>query len=209
MRKYLCTLFFIILLVLPLMAQQTMDSLFDLLDQTKEDTVRLRLLIDITNQLRMSDPDSAIYYAIQIRELAEELEDQSGQARAHYFIGVIYHNLGFLSSAINNLDASRKIYEELDDSFGLAIVNNAFGNLYQGEDEDKALDYYNQSLEIFQNLGEDRFLPHIYVNMEYSYDLKKDGIMATGYIKQMGITGRGRGVLELINKNELPVGGWV
>jgi len=173
MRKYLCTLYFIILLVLPLMAQQNVDSLFDLLDQTKEDTVRLRLLIDITNQLRMSDPDSAIYYAIQIRELAEELHDQSGLARAHYFIGVIYHNLGFLSSAINNLNASREIYEDLDDSFGLAGVYNAFGNLYQGADEDKALDYYNQSLEIFQDLGVDKYLPHIYVNMAYSYDKKK------------------------------------
>ena len=181
MKKYLCTLFFIMLLVLPHLAQQNVDPLFELLDQAKVDTTRLRLLIEITDQLRMSDPDSAIYYAIQIRELAEELGDHSGQARALYFIGVIYQNLGLLSSAINNLDASREIYEELDDSFGLATVYNAFGNLYQGEDEDKALEYYNHSLRIFQDLGEDRYLPHLYVNMAYSYDKKKEHVIAGKY----------------------------
>jgi signal transduction histidine kinase/CheY-like chemotaxis protein/AraC-like DNA-binding protein len=174
MKKYLCTLFFIILLILPLMAQQTVDSLFDVLDQTIDDTTRLRLLIEITDQLKMSDPDTAIYYALQIRELAEELEDQTGIARGLYFSGVIYHNLGLLSLAINNLDASRILYEQLEDSFGLATVYNAFGNLYQGSDEDVALDYYNLSLKIFQDLGEDRYLPHLYLNMATSYDTKKE-----------------------------------
>ena len=49
-----------------------------------------------------------------------------------------------------------------------------FGNLYQGEDEDRALDYYDHSLRIFQYLGEDRYLPHLYLNMAYSYDMKKE-----------------------------------
>ncbi len=40
----------------------------------------------------------------------------------------------------------------------------------------------------------------------YSYDLKKDGIVATGYIKQMRITGRGKGVLEFINKKRQRLG---
>ena len=181
MKKYLCTLFFIILLILPLMAQQTVDSLFALLDQTKEDTTRLRLLIGITDQLKMSDPDTAIHYALQIRELAKELQDQTGIARALYFSGVIYHNLGLLSSAINNLDASRDLYVELQDSFGLATVYNAFGNLYQGEDEDMALDYYNHSLRIFQDLGEYKYLPHLYLNMAYSYDRKKEYVKGRTY----------------------------
>ncbi len=174
MRKCLCTLFFIIHLILPFLAQQNVEPLFDLLEKAKEDTTRLRLLIEITDQLKMSDPDTAIHYALQIRELADELEDQTGKARALYFIGVIYHNLGLLSSAINNLDASRELYMELQDSFGLATVYNAFGNLYQEEDEDMALDYYNQSLKIFQDLREDRYLPHLYLNLAYSYDMKKD-----------------------------------
>ncbi|MEF9437405.1 MAG: ComEC family competence protein, partial [Candidatus Mariimomonas ferrooxydans] len=40
----------------------------------------------------------------------------------------------------------------------------------------------------------------------YSYDLKKDGIVATGYIKQMRITGRGRGVLEWMHKERQRLG---
>ncbi len=174
MKKYLCTLFFIILLILPLMAQQTDDSLFALLDQTKEDTTRLRLLIDLTDQLKMSDPDTAIYYALQTYELAEELEDQTGKARALYLSGVIYHNLGLLSSAIDNLNESRDLYEELQDSFGLATVYHGFGGLWLEEDNDKALEYYNKSLKIFQDLGDDRFLPRIFLNIGSSYDGKKN-----------------------------------
>jgi signal transduction histidine kinase/DNA-binding response OmpR family regulator len=178
MKKYLYTLFFIILLMLPIIAQQTVDSLFDLLDQTKEDTTRLRLLIEVTDQLKMSDPDTAIHYALQIRELAKELEDQTGLARSLYLSGVIYHNLGLLSSAIDNLNASRDLYEELQDSFGLATVYHGFGGLWLEEDNEKALEYYNKSLLIFQDLGDDRFFPRIYLNIGSSYDGKKE--FATG-----------------------------
>ncbi len=40
----------------------------------------------------------------------------------------------------------------------------------------------------------------------YSYDLKKDGIVATGYIKQMKTTGRGRGILEWMHKERQRLG---
>ena len=174
MKKLLFSLILIPWMILPATAQPAVDSLQAILDQTEEDTTRLRLLINLTDQLKMSDPDTAIDYALQIYELAEELQDRTSIARALYLCGVIYHNLGLLSSAIDNLDASRDLYEELQDSFGLATVYNGFGNLWLEEDDDQALEYFNKSLSIFMELGENRYLPHIYLNIGSSYDGKKE-----------------------------------
>ena len=145
-----------------------------LLDQADEDTTRLRHLTVLTDYLKTTDPDTALYYALQSYELAEDLEDLSGKARALYSSGVIYRKLGLLSSAINNLNESLDIYESLQDSLRLAIVYNAFGVLWLDEDNDQALEYFSKALELFQEIGYEVYLPHIYLNLGSTFASKKD-----------------------------------
>ena len=157
-----------------MVAQPSADTLMMLLDRTDEDTTRLRLLTDLTDHLKTTDPDTALYFALQSYELAEDLEDLSGKARALYSSGVIYRKLGLLSSAINNLNESLDIYESLQDSLRLAIVYNAFGVLWMDEDNDQALEYFNKALALFQAIGNEEYLPHIYLNLGSAFASKKE-----------------------------------
>ena len=70
MIKHLTILFFTSWMIFPIMAQPSVDSLLIILQYSEEDTTRLRILSELTDNLRNSDPDSAIYFAIQGYELA-------------------------------------------------------------------------------------------------------------------------------------------
>jgi len=168
-------------MIFPIMAQPSVDSLLFILQDSKEDTTRLRILSELTDNLRNTDPDSAIYFAIQSYELAEKLQDNSGRARSLYFMGVIHRKLGDLSSAVNHLNQSLNLYVELKDTLGLATVYNAFGNFFLYEDNDRAREYFNRSLELFESLGNDTYIPHIYLGIGSSYDEKDEYSNAQQY----------------------------
>lgn len=184
MIRYLTILLFTSWMYFPVLAQTSVDSLLLVLEYSEEDTTRLRLLNELTNNLRNADPDSAIYYALKSHELAVELQDNSGMARSLYFSGVIYRKLGVLSSAIDHLNESLVLYEELQDSVGLATVYNAFGNLWLYEDMDKAKEYYEKSLELFQSLGNETYIPYIYLGIGSTFDGKKEYSIAQQYYFQ-------------------------
>ncbi|MCK4746700.1 MAG: tetratricopeptide repeat-containing sensor histidine kinase, partial [Bacteroidales bacterium] len=190
------------------MGQPSVDSSLAALDHTIEDTTRLRLLTELTDHLKTSDPDTAIFFALQSYELAKDLQDMSAMARALYSSGVIYRKLGLLSSAIDNLNASLDIYESLQDSLRLAIVYSAFGNLWLDEDNDQALEYYNKSFKMFQEIGNEEYLPHIYLSMGSSYASKKEfgksheyQFQALDLLQEKGESGRTM-IAALINIGE-------
>ena len=184
MIRNLTILVIISWMIFPVIAQPSVDSLLFVMDHSEEDTIRLRILCELTDYLRNTDPDSAIYFALQSYELAEKLQEKSGMARSLYFSGVIYRKLGVLSSAINNLNASLDLYEALQDSSGLATVYNAFGNLWLYEDNDRAKEYFEKSLELFQSLGNETYIPHIYLGIGSTYDGKEEYTMAQQYYFQ-------------------------
>jgi signal transduction histidine kinase/DNA-binding response OmpR family regulator len=140
--------------------------------QTTEDSTRLRLLIELTDELKATDPDTAIYFALKSYEIAKDLDDMPGMASALYSSGVIYRQLGLLSSAIENLNASLEILAKLDDPLLLAKVYFAFGNILLDEDNDDALEYYNKAYQIFQDIGNEEYLPHIFLGIGSSYASK-------------------------------------
>lgn len=181
MTRYLTILFFTSWMYFPVLAQTSVDSLLLVLENSEGDTTRLRLLNELTDNLRNTDPDSAIYYALKSHELAVEMQDKSGMARSLYFSGVIYRKLGVLSSAIDHLNESLVLYEDLQDSVGLATVYNAFGNLWLYEDMDRAREYYEKSLELFRSLGNETYIPYIYLGIGSTYDGKEEYARAQQY----------------------------
>ena len=183
----------------PVGAQPAKDSLITLLDSSGSDTTKLRLLTELTDLLKAADPDTAIYFATQSYELAESIQDMSGKARALYSIGVINRKLGLLTSAIDHLNESLDIYDMLEDSLRLAVVYNAFGNLWLDEDNDQALEYYNKSLGIIQHLGYNEILPQIYLGIGSAYSGKKEYNKSLEYQFQALTLLQERGEISRIN----------
>ncbi|MFC2098996.1 response regulator [Bacteroidota bacterium] len=166
--------FIILLLGGPLIlpsAQTDIDSMIQELDFSLEDTTRLRLLGEVTNYFRTRDFDSAIHYLDQYTILAEQSNDLPSLARAYYFLGGTLSNVGSVNSAVEYYNQALDLYEELQDSSGIAMVLNGFGLLYLDEmDNIEALGYFTRSQDIYIAIGEEKYLPYLFQNMGIAHD---------------------------------------
>ncbi len=103
-----------------------------------------------------SEPDSALVYAKKGLDLARETENKKREADFLQWYGIIYHYKSFYELALENFQASIKIYESIGYKKGVATSLNNIGSIYFDDlgDFAKALDYYSQALEIKNELGE-------------------------------------------------------
>ena len=171
MNRVVFILLFLIGPLVHLAGQPQIDSMIRALDQSLEDTTRLRLLGEISNYFRTRDYDTAVHYLEQYVSLAEVKRDRGAQAEAYYFLGGPLAHLGSVNSAIEYLNKALHVYEDLGDSSGMAMVYNGFGRIYLDEgDYKEALEHFNKSKEIYEFLGEERYLPHLLLNIGISYD---------------------------------------
>lgn len=117
----------------------------------------------------------AFDYANGAMELAKEIDDQSGLARAYYNLGRInanytlnfYKAFAYLSSAQKINNKQNKILE-LDILMQMAFVNK------QQQDFTKALDYYSQSLNLATILNRGEKISRIYSYMADIYEQQGD-----------------------------------
>ena len=70
------------------------DSLRAILKTAGEDTVKVNIMSLLSYELLNSNTDSAIYYAKQIKDLAEKLNYSKGITAAYFRLGQAYNNLG-------------------------------------------------------------------------------------------------------------------
>ena len=87
MYKIKYVLFLVNLIILPLCSfsqnTQKADSLKALLKTSKEDTNKVRLLIEIAEELKFILQDSALFYANNALILAEQTDYFAGKAKAY------------------------------------------------------------------------------------------------------------------------------
>ncbi len=177
--------FILLLLLVPHIfaaGQWDVDSLVYELDYPLDDTTRLRLLGEISNYYRIHNYDTAVYFLEQYVSLAQEEKDIQALAEAYYFLAGALSHLGSINAAIDYFNQSREIYEDLEDSSGVAKVNNGFGRMYLEEREyEKALDHFTQSKDIYEALGEERYLPYLLLNIAIVHDYLGQHEIARGF----------------------------
>jgi signal transduction histidine kinase/DNA-binding response OmpR family regulator len=151
--------------------QSNIDPLIRALDQTLEDTSRVKLLIEISNHFRTSDYDSAIHYLDELVFLAEERHDEKSLAIAYYYLGNALSDIGSLNSSIEYYNRSLDLYEAIEDSSGVAQVYNSIGHIYMDEGDNlSALNYFQKSLDMFVALGLEEYLPYLLQNLGIAHD---------------------------------------
>jgi class 3 adenylate cyclase/tetratricopeptide (TPR) repeat protein len=131
------------------------DSLETLLINAREDTVKVNILLALSKNLFMTDPQDAVRYGSQARELAEKLDFSPGIASAFKFIGLGYYFQGEYFETIQNWQSCLEKFELLEDKLGVANMLNNLGAVYNNEGDDaKALDYYLRSLKVSEEIGD-------------------------------------------------------
>jgi tetratricopeptide (TPR) repeat protein len=118
-------IFFFILLALPSVAQQEMDSLKNLLHTTPKDTTRVKILSEVAFIHWANNPLAGKQYAEEAIHLADSLNYDHGRVRAYKSLGVLAWAMGNLEQAIQYYQKSLTIAEKIkDEEYAAKIYNN-------------------------------------------------------------------------------------
>ncbi len=199
------SLFFLFFHVMGVFAQDAkLDSLQQQLSNSPDDTVRIRLLNEISTELWYSDTKRSMDFAQQALQLSEQLEHKDGIKTAYNNIGVIYDHQGNYPEALRYFLKTIALSEQTQDRKTMAKALNNIGVLYESLREYKqAMDYYQQSLTIKEQLGDQQGIALAYNNLGVVYSALGQVEKALDYhLKALQIreeTGYQRGIANSLN----------
>lgn len=82
--------------------QAKLDSLFQLLEVAKQDSVRIKTMIAISSEYSTNNIKNALQYCESASQLAKKTGDERMMALSTYNAGLIYFNAGLLEQSANN-----------------------------------------------------------------------------------------------------------
>jgi PAS domain S-box-containing protein len=132
----------------------TVDSLENVLkNHTKDDTVKVNLLNEISKKCYSNNFEKARAYAVQSGELADRLNFSKGKAQSLFFIGNTYIRQGD-TLALDYLQKSIKICEEINFKSQIVKCLNSIGVVYiQNGRIPKAIETLEKALKVAEELN--------------------------------------------------------
>ncbi|MDX2171799.1 MAG: tetratricopeptide repeat protein [Bacteroidota bacterium] len=167
-----------------------LDSLFSELKQSKDDTTKLNILIQIVENV--DDENIWPKYNQQAFELANKLllsnntliqkKAKKGLASSLCNSAIIFSNNGQLEKAMINLNKSLHLQEEIEDIEGIGVTLNNMGGIYESQGNiAKALDFYSRSLKIQQKTNNKLGTASLMGNLGYIYSNQGDSKLGLNY----------------------------
>ncbi|MBN3035392.1 MAG: sensor histidine kinase [Bacteroidales bacterium] len=155
------------------LASQDIDSLEQLLQDARSDSVRASLLYRIAKNGFNSDPERSLRYASESAEIARNRGDSALWAMSMQIAGVVYKNRGDYTRALEQQLRAVRIIEKLGNKKLLASSYNDLGVLNKNLGNwDLAIGYYRSSLAIIEELGNKRISALLLNNIGTIYDAK-------------------------------------
>ncbi len=162
--------------------QPRIDSLLAVLPSVTEDTIRLKLLYDLSTTYKTIDPDEGIKYGTQQLELATALGRKLAKGSAYNALGLNYYQKSNYTKALEYFNMALTIFTEKDNLavYGsiishIAVIHQEMGNY------DKALEYNMWSLKLDIKIKDSVNIGGDYGNIGIIYLLKKEYEKALEY----------------------------
>ncbi|KPK84405.1 MAG: hypothetical protein AMS27_10035 [Bacteroides sp. SM23_62_1] len=171
-RRYLFLLFLFVSLICSAQLSE-IDSLRTLLAASREDTVKVNILLTLSSNLYRLSPAEAIQLSTEAKELAEKLDFQRGVATALKYIGMGHYIQGHYSETINFWQHSLTAFESINDTAGIANMLNNLGAVYNNVGDDaRALELYLESLKIAEGINDPLRVLTAMINIGLIYQKK-------------------------------------
>jgi serine phosphatase RsbU (regulator of sigma subunit)/Tfp pilus assembly protein PilF len=146
------------------------DSLKKVVLSVKDDTNKVKLLIDIGEQYKNSIPDTALSYYHKALELAENINAKEFIAQSLIIIGVNLNMTGLTEKATDYLERALKISEEINNKEKISTCNLNLGIIYHDKGSyDTAIEYYLKSLETSKEVNFKKGISRSYNNLGRAY----------------------------------------
>jgi len=119
----------------------------NILASTQNDTIKVDILNKLFEQIIIKDPIKALKYSDKAYKIAVKSKYTKGQAYALFNSGTAFYFLDSYEKAFKLLNKSEQVFEMINDTLGLGLVYNAYGEIYtlQGK-------YSNAIKSLFRSL---------------------------------------------------------
>ena len=160
----------------------TADSLMKVLNNSKQDTTRIKILIEIGDAYENEKPEEAIvFYNKAVAEADKTMATKKitagirkvllkSKATSLRYMGIVLHYQGKFDDAIGYYAKSIKTFELINDKKGISDCYNNTGSAYLTlGNYPKAAENYKKSLEISEELGDNKGMSMCFLNLAISY----------------------------------------
>ncbi len=163
--------------------QSKTDSLQVLLSASKEDSIRIKILNDLSWELiNIGDYTKANIQANEALMLSEKINYKKGLPVSYNAIGIIYWYQGNYPKALEYQYKVLKISEEAGDKRRIAGSLNNIGNIYHEQgDLSKALEDQYKALKIYEEIGAKPDIANLLNNIGVIYRKQNDYTKALIY----------------------------
>ncbi len=154
------------------MSQEQIDKIGSdpLQNAIRTDSSEVNALLKKSEELRFSEPDSAVILARRAIELADNIDFELAKALGFKLIGLVYGDRNSFGDAMDYFNRSLAVYRKEKDTSGISNLQSNIGSVYQTTGDDpKALEFFMESLKNAQVVNDPLRIGTAYVNMGTVY----------------------------------------
>jgi serine phosphatase RsbU (regulator of sigma subunit)/tetratricopeptide (TPR) repeat protein len=165
--------------------RNVIDSLNRVIKTAKHDSIKIKTLLNLANELYLSNPDTTIIVCQHALSIAQKISNKKAIGDAYGWLGYLVSIKGDLHKASEYYNNSLKIRKEIGDKQGIALSLNNLGYTYRVQGNiPKALEYYGNSLKIFESINDKPGIAEAYNNLSSIYFYIGDTIKSLEYHKK-------------------------
>lgn len=163
-----------LIFMLPCRGFSQEDSLLKVLDKARIDTVKVKVLIELSAATISNDPKKAEVYAKRALSLSKNNNFLKGMADSYRYLGVAQYFQSQYGAAVDNWLQGVPLFDSLKDYSNLARLYSNLGAVYESQSDDvKALEYNLKSQQMAEQIGDTARLIAALGNIGAIYGKKK------------------------------------
>jgi adenylate cyclase len=154
-----------------LLAQETMDSLKQALNQAENDSDKANTLLAIYKQTRFNNPKDALQSALESKIFADRSGNRRLVGNSLHAIGTTYTLLGDYDKGTDYLQQALVLRREIKDEVGISATLNNLANIYIEKAEyNLALQFLQEAALIDERASDRQGLAYEFDNIGNIYD---------------------------------------
>jgi len=135
--------------------QQVIDSLVSILQTAKEDSNKATVLLNLSSNLLLSNPEQSMKYAKQAIVLSEKFNLKKCMISAYQNIAGYYYYRADYNNAIQYMKDALSLIEQTHDQHALSDAYSHFSSVISlNNDYSSSFDYINKALKIAETLND-------------------------------------------------------
>lgn len=159
------------------------DSMVVALQGMREDSLKVNTMNGVAAAVYRTDPDKALTYSREAKEMAEQINFPGGVALAYKNMGLGYYMKGNFTEAFRSWELSMEIYEEMGDDQMVANILSNQGSIYITIGQNvEAIQSFLRALKMAEKLNDSTRISTILMNIGVVYsELPGSGDSARNY----------------------------